>query len=463
MVVEILDLPSEIISKIFEEGKSMTDKILALAVDGRRNNGGVPWEVLTTQICSYFRQVSLATPSMWTSIEMGAGCSIDHIFNRLERSGACDLNIRIESAAQDVPMRISVLDAIMDLILPHSRRWRSLCLRYTCEREAHSIVRRICAAAAPRLQILSLTVDDVSEADLTFCNRSVHWPHIFTEGTPGLKFVRLRGLSTQLFRPPLGAVVTLHLDQIRYLPLQYATLRDILTCSPSLANLSIYGDILAPGSWPNQQVNTLNLLNLRSLRMFSQSGETYSGMMTLLNAPMLESLTLKSLQEHDLDELWNAPNQSSRFQNLRSLHFVEFDFTEFNYLRIFQTFRDITTFSALCVPIGQSPLLRLLSQGQIKGLNRAPYMPWPKLQTLGFAADVWSEDGGVVDGVIAARHDCGHPISTLMFAVSPDDGAEEELTLDFGEREDFKLKFCSESLVWPEEQAYVDHEDVLFD
>lgn len=455
------DLPGEIISAIFEEGKNMAEEVLVVTSGGRRNEG-VPFEILTTHICSYFRQVSLATPSMWTSIQVNAGCPVDHIFDRLKRSGACDLNIRIESAPLDTPISIITLDTIIDLILPHSLRWRSLSLRYACEGEEHPIVRRICAAPAPRLQILSLTVEDVSEADRTFFNRSVHLPHIFADGTHGLEFVRLRGLGTQLFRPSLGAVVTLHLDQPRYLPLHYATLRDILMCSPFLANLSIYGDILAPGTWPIWQANNLDLPNLQSLRMFSQSGETYSGMMFVLNAPMLESLTLKSLQEHDLDALWGTPDQSSRYQNLRSLNFIEFDFTDLNYARIFQTFRNITEFSALCVPVGDSPLLRLLSQGTIDDPSGAPYVPWPMLQRLGFAADIWGEDDGVVDGVIAARYDCGHPISTFMFAVSPDDGAEAELTLDFGEREDFKIKFCSETLVWPEEQAYIDHEDVLF-
>lgn len=462
MCTGIYDIPAEILAVIFEEGKHIVEEMPPAPDDGRSHRS-TPFEILITHICSYFRQVSLATPSLWTSIRVDAFCRIENIVDRLERSGACGLNIRIESAGQDTPINATMLDMIMDHILRHSLRWRSLFLRYAYERAAHPVVRRICAAPAPRLRSFSLTVDNVNEADLTSVNRSVNRPHIFNDGTPQeLKFVRLRGLATQLFRPSLNSVVTLHLDQVRYLPLQYSTLREILMCSLYLANLSIYGDIIAPGTWPPAwQANTLYLPNLRSLRLFSESGETCAGVMNGLDAPKLESLTLKSLHEHDMDDLWNIPNQNARFPNLKSLTFEEFDFTDLTYGRIFQTFSGITSFFALCIRVKDSPLLKILGQGLTVGPDGSPYIPWPRLETLGFATE-GGDGAGVIDAVVEARKTCGYPISTFLFAVCGEDEAEEELLLEYQGRRDLEIKFCPTNIVWPEDRTHLDYEDCLF-
>ncbi len=440
----------------------MVEEMPAALEDGSLDRT-IPFEILTTHICSYFRQVSLAAPSLWTSIQVDAFSRIENIVDRLERSGACGLNIRIESAGQDTPINVTKLDTIIGHILQHSFRWRSLFLRYTYERAAHPVVRRICSASAPRLNLFSLTVDNVDEADLTSVNWSVNQPHIFNDGTPQeLKFVRLRGLATQLFRPSLNSVVTLHLDQVRYLPLQYSTLRAILMCSPNLTNLSIHGDIIAPGTWPPAwQANTLHLSNLRSLRLFSESGETYSGVMNGLDAPKLESLTLKSLQEHDMDDLWNIPDQNTRFPNLKSLNFEEFDFTDLTYRGIFQTFSNITSFCAPYVRVKDSPLLKILAQGLIAGRGGSSYIPWPRLATLGFATE-GGDDEGVIDAAVEARKRCGCPISTFLFAFCGEDDAEEEFLLEFQRSQDLEIKICPVNTVWPEDRIHLDHEDCLF-
>lgn len=465
MVPGICDLPPELLAAVFKEGQNIIvedEARLARNDPNARSPRTMPFEILATHICATFRQISLTTPSLWSTIHVYAGCRVDEIVDRLGRSGACELLIRLESGVQDPPIDPVELDIIVEYILNESARWSNLFLRYAYELQAHPVVARICSGFAPKLRLLSLTVDDVSEAGPGTMNRSVNLPHIFINGQSQPNFVRLRGLAIHFFRPRLSAVVTLHLDQLRHLVLQYSTLRQILTCSPYLANLSIYGDILPPGSWLINQQYSIHIPNLRSLRLFSESGETYSGLLEGLDAPLLQSLTLKSLQEHDLDAFWDIPNLSPRFSNLASLNFTEFDFTGITYNRIFQTFRDITTFTALCAPVADSPLLQLLSQGVINDLNGLPYTPWPFLQTLGFAADFWGDDEGVIDAVVEARKTCGHPLSTFLFAIDSDEQVEAELALEYQSRPDLCVKFCGETLVWPEDCIHLDHEDNLF-
>ncbi|KAF8197915.1 hypothetical protein BJ912DRAFT_1020570 [Pholiota molesta] len=379
----------------------MTDEIpLAYETSAERNRN-IAFEATAPRICSYFRKVALATPRLWTTIHVHEASRLENIVEMLARSGDCKLDIRIDLAVQDPQMDAEILDPIIHNILQHSHRWRSLYVGYSCERNDHPVV-------------MQLSIDDVNEADGTLINRTVSSPHIFKDGAPKLGFIRLRGLAIQLFRPPLDTVT-------KNIPIQYSTLNDILTYSPQLAHLSI-------------QQETISLPALRSLR-------GYAGIMKTMDAPYLESLTLKDVQEHDLDRLWSITDKA-KFETLKSLSFID--------KSIFETFRQITTFSTLYA-----------SAGNCRGLKWNPVLPWPRLKTLSLGLDLYEHDQQVIDTVITVRKEYGCPISTFIFRISAED-MEDMLPLEFEAGADFEIRFHDQNLVWPENGTHFDQDDILF-
>jgi hypothetical protein len=451
-------LHPEILSIIFENAKIMTDQISLAHKSSNGTNRNMAFEITASRTCSYFRVVALATPQLWTTIHIHGAARLECIVEMLSRSGDCRLDIRIDLGVLDRQMNAEILDPIIDNILLHSRRWRSLCIGYSYERQDRPVVMRLCAVPAPNLQQLSITVNDVAEADGSLVNRTVDLPHIFKEGAPKLGFIRLRGLAIQLFRPPLDNVVTLHLDQIKSVPIQYATLHSILTCSPHLAHLSMYGDILALEGWPDQQ-KAISLPALRSLRVHSISGEAYAGIMQIINAPKLESLTLKSLQDHDLDPLWSITDKA-RFDTLKLLSLIECDPSSPTCQILFGMFRQITTFSTMHAA-RKSNIINILAEGTVKDLNGLQYVPWPRLKTLHLSSDFYDNDQEVIKTMAAVRKEHGYPVSTFMFSASAEE-TKDMAPLKFESGAGFEIQSCGQYFDWPEHGTHFDHDDMLF-
>ncbi|KAF9482633.1 hypothetical protein BDN70DRAFT_874817 [Pholiota conissans] len=457
----IYKIHPEILSIVFENTKDMTDEIPS----PRRGDAGikhpVAFEVTACAVCTYFREVAFATPSLWTTIWMRGTSDPENIAQRLSRTGDFWLDIRIDLGVKDPAMDAAKVKSIVDNILQRSLRWRSLCLVYGCEERDDPLVMRLCSAPAPGLRRLSLTVEDIDTGDGSIINRSVSLPHIFKDGTPQLEFIRLRGFSVHLFRPPLSSVVTLHMDQTRTIGLHYSTLAGILTASPHLANLSLYGDIIGQGNWPDEQ-KTIDLPALRSLRLYSISGEGYPAILKIINAPRLQSLTLKGLQGGDLEDIWNIQDKA-RFDALKSLSLVDCDMNFWTCHRMFETFRQITTFSAVHASPekGEAKVLENLSRGEVGGQNGAQFMPWPKLTTIRLGPEFYAKGQEATSSFVAARREYGCPIFIVVFRVGTEqmDGALSSRTaMGAG----VEVKFCNR-ITWPEGSIHQDRDDTFFD
>ena len=437
----------------------MTDEIPFSSSIGEQERRTHSFEIVVSQVCSHFCKVALATPCLWSSIYVDATRRIDHIAQELARSGVCWLDIRIDLGVQDPQMNNHNLEAMLALIIPHSRRWRSLSIAYSRECVNFPIVGRLCNSAAPGLQQLSITVDDVDRADATMVNANINTPHIFKDGTPRLAFVRLRGMALSFYRPPLNFVATLHLDHTRKsLLLSYSTFCDIITCSPFLENLSLHGDIIAPSHWPegNKQIH---LSNLRSLRICGEAGHIYPGMLLGIQASNLESLTLKDMKNPDLDPLWNKAD-ASWYARLTRLTFIDFDLSIPKYESAFQTFQNITTISALQSSISESPLIDLLSQGRISGPN-GQYTPWPRLETLVFSYDTYGFDEAKIEKVVETRRKHRCPLTRIRLGMGYEE-MEEDPPQPIDAGDDIEIEFFWHAEVWPENRIYFDHDDGLF-
>jgi len=455
----ILSIPPEILSLIFQCGKNMTDEIPFSSSIGEQERRTYAFEIVVSQTCSHFRKVTLTTPRLWSSIYVDATRRIDHVAQDVARSGVCWLDIRIDLGVQDPQMNDQNLEAMLDLLTPHSRRWRSLSIAYSRECVNFPVVGRLCNSAAPGLQQLSITVDDIDRADATMLNANINSPHIFKDGTPKLAFVRLRGMALSFYRPQLSRVATLHLDHTRKsLLLSYSTFYDIVTCSPFLENLSLHGDIIAPSSWPGGTRQIL-LPNLRSLRICGEAGHIYPGMLLGIQAFKLESLTLKDMKNPDLDPLWNTAD-ASWYARLARLTFIDFDLSIPKYESVFQFFQNITTISALQSSVSESPLISLLLEGRLGGPN-GQYIPWPKLETLVLSYDTYGSDEDSIQRVVETRRQQGCPLSRIRLGMDYEE-MEEEPPQPIDAGEDIKIEFFWHAEVWPENRSYFDHDDGLF-
>jgi hypothetical protein len=441
-------LPAEILSTLFEIGKNVVDD---LHPDSYNE---YPFELLVSHTCSYFRQVALATPRLWTAFSIHENYPDGLIAEYIARSGECLLDIRVDLTVHRLQMDGPRLNATLQMILPLSFRWRSLSITYDFENVRYPLISRLCNQPAKALQHLSITVNDVDHADATIVNRDVKLPHIFKEGTPTLAFVRLGGLAMHLFRPQLGNVVTLHLDQTVFIPVLYSTFRDIITCSPVLAHLSLYGDII--GAWP-AGVNPIHLPALLSLRIRGVMGETYSGILLGIHAPRLNSLTLKELHPHDLDLLWEVMDVS-RYTSLKSLIFCDFEPSVSTYAHIFKSFQEIITFTSLHSSVGESILVNLLLDGGL--LEQAePHVPWPKLQILSFPFDPYSDSDELIEDLDKVRRSCGYPLSKILLGRTLEEIARREIRFEVGSTQ---VEFCWQTGVWPTNGNQFDHDDSLF-
>jgi hypothetical protein len=434
---------------VFEIGKNVVDDL--------HSDANSPFELLVSHTCSYFRQVALATPRLWTACSIHENCPERLVAEYIARSGECLLDIRVDLAVHKPQLDDTKLYAMVQMILPLSFRWRSLSVTYDGESVRYPLISKICNQPAMALQHLSITVDDVEHADATIVNRDVRLPHIFKEGTPTLKFVRLRGLAMHLFRPQLGNVVTLHLDQTTFIPVLYSTFRDILTCSPALAHLSLYGDIISATQWP-PGINLIHLPTLRSLRICGVAGEMYTRILLGIHAPRLDSLTLKDIQAHDLDLLWELMDVT-RYTNLKSLIFCDFEPSISTYTRIFESFQEIITFTSLYSSAGNSILVDLLLEDVHTGQEEEPHVPWPKLQFLSFPFDPYSDDDELIEDIVKVRRRCGCPLSKVLLGRKLEEITRGEIRLEVGNTQ---VKFCWRTEEWPANRTQFDDDDGLF-
>lgn len=448
----ICSLPTEILSIVFEIGKNVVDDLHSDA----NGHHECPFELLVSHTCSYFRQVAIATPRLWTACSIHENCPDKLVAEYIARSGGCLLDIRVDLAVHKLQLDDTRLNATVPMILPLSFRWRSLSVTYDGESVRYPLFSKICNQPAMALQHLSITVDDVQHADATIVNRDVRLPHIFKEGTPTLEFVRLRGLAMHLFRPQLGNVVILHLDQTTFIPVLYSTFRDILTCSPVLAHLSLYGDIISATQWPSG-MNLIHLPSLRSLRICGVAGEMYTGILLGIHAPRLDSLTLKDIQAHDLDLLWELMDVT-RYTNLKSLIFCDFEPSISTYTRIFESFQEIITFTSHYSSAGNSILVDLLLETH-PGQEEEPHVPWPKLQFLSFPFDPYSDDDELIEDIVKVRRHCGCPLSKILLGRKLEEITRGEIRLEAG---NIQVKFSWRTEEWPANRTQFDDDDGLF-
>jgi hypothetical protein len=437
----VCSLPPEILSWIFELGQAIELGEFEEADDSDSDDASVhisSFEILMSHVSSHFRNVALGTRKLWRSIDITRVQSMESIATYISRSDGCGLLIRLDFGAQ-APSADEL--AKFDVILPHSDRYHRLIIDTVNEAMENPIIRHFCDLDAPMLEHLSIAVEEVEGT--TIVNTGV-----LGGGAEKLSFVRLRGLAIPLFRPPLNVVTTLHLDQTLPLPIHFTTFLQILTASPFLAHLSIYGDIVSSLTWPDT-LPPIDLPNLRSLRICGVSGVIYSSLLLGINATGLDSLVLKDAQEFDLENFWTSPNVF-KFPQLHHLTFCDFEFSSHAYADVFRAFPTITKFTTSYSPTTPLILSLLAHSTEVN-------IPWPDLHTLTFLLNLYDDD--LIKDVVRNREAAGCALVRLRLGTSLHPSAlrhyswlQENVVLEKIERLEH----------WPMTDFYSDEDDVLF-
>jgi hypothetical protein len=236
----------------------------------------------------------------------------------------------------------------------------------------------------------------------------------------------------------------------------------LVTASSLLTNLSIYGDIIDADRWPNY--STIELPALRSLRIYGRAGFIYCGVLLSISAPHLESLVLKGVLHHDLDELWES-SQMPKFPSLHSLTFCDFECTDSTYGRIFHAFPTITDFTMLHSSTSTPRVLGLIEgRGHSTDLDRrsasVEHPPWPELRSLTLLFDF--EDEASIVKMVNARRRLKHPITKLRLGAVTRVQHDRTVRLGGLLREHVQVETFVEIDPWPVDLQDVDEGDVLF-
>ncbi|KAJ8523187.1 hypothetical protein ONZ45_g321 [Pleurotus djamor] len=192
---------------------------------------------------------------------------------------------------------------------------------------------------------------------------------------PPLESLRLGDCSIHLFRP--DHVTSLLITVGDAPPIDYIKTKAILLSTPHLRRLAIYGsDPFSLDTWPRDAARSIPLPSLDSLALRFTSGPMFSRMLTHVDAPLLRTLYLKELQEHDLDDFHSYSRLASvYFSKLASLTFDDFDLSALAYSKLAGVFPNLSEFN-LIHSNSERAMLSVL-------LTHRPYAHiWPRLQVL---------------------------------------------------------------------------------
>ncbi|KAF8627805.1 hypothetical protein AX15_004231 [Amanita polypyramis BW_CC] len=436
-------LPPEVLSNIFKLGKSICEDELEHGEADDSQRGSLPFEILATHVNLHFRRIALNTQILWSFIRIGPGKSLSKAAEYIKRSGGCKLDVQLDLPRAELNENAQQM---IGLILQESSRWRAFYYRSDCEIQGGPVLSYLADIAAPTLEELSLSIDEIQNPNNHNTGSPPQYP-IFSKGAPKLFFVRLRGFAIYTFIPPLTTVRILHLDQTKSLALRNPMFRQVVSAPACLEHLSIYGDMVADSAWPGAG-DIVRFPKLISLRICDVGGRAYAGLLLGFDAPVLNALALKGVQEHDLERLW-ASGDPSKFSNLEHLTFWDFGLLEGDWNHAFRLFSSITSFSSYSSK-GNLTMLQLLA-------NSNEYVvPWPRLKSLSLIIDLEDKDEKtLIQSVITARRMCGHPLDVVRLGIS-----EEEDDSYFGDPT--RIVYFGNLDRWPLNREFRDWDDNLF-
>ncbi|KAF7317070.1 F-box domain-containing protein [Mycena chlorophos] len=363
----IAKLPSEILSDIFLlcQQQHPGTKIKALQI---------PFEVLASQVSSWWRELAIATRLLWANILVRVRprqltgrqlleSKLERVRTYLERSDSCLFSATFDVSASSGPFQV---DEILHLMAAEATRWRRLFMSMKNPTATLEILQTLKTLNAPVLDYMSIWLAPLPLTGPPHPTENDCTELIFRGGAPSLKFVRLSGMALACLLPPLRLVETLHLTSYT---LRYTSFRSLLEGIANLVNLSLHRIQVThrPLDCPS-----IGLPALRALRIcgdLDAEAPNPSRLIRLLSIPSLQELTLKELDVFD-DQVFPTATTLA-------LHSCPFPAGEM--LRMLRAFPELTTFR---LDESLPDILDLLGMPARDGSTMAEKPPWPKLHTL---------------------------------------------------------------------------------
>lgn len=425
----ISKLPDELLVSIF----ALTQKVSPV----------VPFEILASQVSSHWRELALATPTLWSNIDIGVSSSnkMGHTLNLLSvyltRSSTCPLNISLHSFNYDISNHFQ-------LIIPHSSRWWRVSIS-SANLQVKDFQVTLAGVAVPLLEHFSLRIGRPVHFQTTHkAQMSAILPTIFISA-PLLSFVRITGKPFAIFQPPLAAVTTLHLESWMGEYLIYSQFQRLLDELPVLANLSLALLTIHLPRDPLVASTARVIPTLRHLRVCG-SETPIDRLFSFVSLPGLLSLSLLKV-----DSFAAIPVSTAKSLTLSKCTFAEGDLR--SIIRAFPSLTDVTLDDSVPDIFGMlQPIWEV-----VEGLPQPGAVPWPKLRTLTLT-ELQPADALPLCAMVLSLKAAGCPLGTLRLSRHSRTVLRLKGNLE-GLRIVVKVEHCDSDTPWPPGLGYEDLDD----
>lgn len=299
----VLQLPNETLCAIFDEGRRV--------ITAREGS----WLMSVSHVCRRWRDVAIHTPFLWTNIYFGfrsrSPKALEYIQTCLERSRNCPLNIKLRfgdnGRAQEQKEALDRLCSHLDVIIPHTNRWRTLDVHLHHSRSLPILLDRLPSQVAILKHIRIELEDHVVEPFDCI---------VFSKGAPMLESVELHRISYLSCGLPLFHLTSLVLTRSGTVLIP-AEFRMVLTTPSCLRELSLLGDTVSPGIGPWASIQ---LPHLTTLTLHPGAEAVFTHLCNALVTPALKFLALGHFSAESIRILTESLlPYSPRYPKLRML------------------------------------------------------------------------------------------------------------------------------------------------
>jgi len=427
------------------------------------------FQVTVSHVCKHWREVALETPALWSEIDLEtgghAGPSCRRASTYLSRSKGYPLVIYVDvveyeeddasvySGRSDYrsPVTNIQLREILDLVIPHTKRWRKFKLVAEDYLYFHTLLDRL-STAPPALLLEHLELnhfgEDPEPDEPSFPHPAHKTPFVlFDDCAPKLQHVSLYGVHIDWHK-------TTFLKNLHCLELAYHS-RDvrpsfddfftILRSSPGLQSLdlSMSGPFGPPHEWPTflppppqddhyhdphipasfaSQSQALDehmiLPKLHDLKLSYQTPEELAAFLDRVSVPSLHTLEL-NLEDFEYTEFvqshliaspkWQGTSsRESRLTNLKELKVIQLACTPKAIADLYAVLANLETihldFSSL-----DDPFWEVLVPAKVQGVTISAQQLLPALHTM----KLEGSRGEVLRQIVDARLKVGLPLKKL--------------------------------------------------
>ncbi|KZP02909.1 hypothetical protein FIBSPDRAFT_1055574 [Athelia psychrophila] len=372
-------LPNELIAHIFTMGSTSEPSPDHACVHNppcvRPKTYSLPFSLLVSSVSRRWRDTALSSPPLWSRLSFTADplASSWNAFLFLPRSGTHPLDIRIDLEHADRSM-----ERVLEIILPHCERWRTLCV---IPWDALALtLRAIRDISVPLLQHVEILGPyEAAYGDSGVPAHTSHTP-FFQLGAPALTSVSLRRICAEC-GPPLANLTAFIFDYKGSLSQQ--CLESIVAASPGLRVLR-----LALRTFAGSGQEPIHIPSLRELSLefgICASDDDFILLFATIVAPDLEYLEMFHLSDTATRRLLLHCTQFPSHPRPRTLKLSNLHVALSSYHALFALFPTVTSLSLLDgdanPALSQLPALKHITYG-----HNPTYFP-------SFLAGAGEEDG----------------------------------------------------------------------